>query len=225
MADLATILQQLGYSPYQGQFTGAQIDDILTRASGAISVPGDDLNNATAAGTYFAVADQTDNMPGNTSGFVTTIVGSAGSACVQEYTAISTNCKARRILQSGVWGEWEWENPPNAMNVEYRLTERLNGAVVYCKTISFGAVSAGVTETAEPLTNLSAAGKVVKVNASGTIDSENGTVLCSPYTVGNISFRVSGSYYFANGTWRVRAYADSSHALSDCIATIYYTKG
>jgi hypothetical protein len=43
-----------------------------------------------------------------------------------------------RILVNGTWQEWEWENPPMAMNVEYRTTERLEGKPVYVKYINYG---------------------------------------------------------------------------------------
>lgn len=38
------------------------------------------------------------------------------------------------------WQPWEWVNPPMALGVEYRTTERWNGKVVYTKLIDFGAL-------------------------------------------------------------------------------------
>lgn len=40
------------------------------------------------------------------------------------------------LLQRIKGGEWEWENPPMALGVEYRTTERWQGKAVY--TIAFG---------------------------------------------------------------------------------------
>ncbi|MBP3388574.1 MAG: hypothetical protein J6K98_01735 [Clostridia bacterium] len=48
-------------------------------------------------------------------------------------------CLTRRNT-GGVWGEWEWINPPMSPNVEYRTTERHNGKVVYTKLVQFGAL-------------------------------------------------------------------------------------
>lgn len=35
----------------------------------------------------------------------------------------------------GIWGEWEWENPPFQNGTAYRTTERINGVVVYKKIV------------------------------------------------------------------------------------------
>lgn len=49
-------------------------------------------------------------------------------------TAI-TRCK-----NAGTWGPWEWVNPPLALGVEYRTTERYLGKPVYTMAFSFGAL-------------------------------------------------------------------------------------
>lgn len=36
---------------------------------------------------------------------------------------------------NGQWGEWEWENPPMTLGVEYRTTERHQGKSVYKKIV------------------------------------------------------------------------------------------
>lgn len=38
------------------------------------------------------------------------------------------------------WQPWEWVNPPMALGVEYRTTERWNGKVVYTKLVNCGAL-------------------------------------------------------------------------------------
>ena len=48
-------------------------------------------------------------------------------------------CLTRRRT-GGVWGAWEWINPPMSPNVEYRTTELHNGKVVYTKLVQFGAL-------------------------------------------------------------------------------------
>lgn len=46
---------------------------------------------------------------------------------------------ARRSVIDGVFGEWEWINPPMVIGVEYRTTERYLGKPVYVKVVDFGA--------------------------------------------------------------------------------------
>lgn len=41
---------------------------------------------------------------------------------------------------SGVWGEWEWINPPMVIGTEYRTTERIGGKAVYKKKDSSGQI-------------------------------------------------------------------------------------
>lgn len=63
------------------------------------------------------------------------------SHCTQEvYTIGSTGNKLVRRKLSGVWNEWEWENPPMSLGVEYRTTERWQGKVVYTKLVDCGAL-------------------------------------------------------------------------------------
>lgn len=65
-------------------------------------------------------------------------------------TAI-TRCK-----NAGTWGPWEWVNPPLALGVEYRTTERYLGKPVYVKLVNFGALpNAGSKDVAHGLTGLS----------------------------------------------------------------------
>ena len=45
------------------------------------------------------------------------------------------NLEITRQIQDGVYGEWEWPNPPMIKNTEYRTTERWNGLPVYAQMI------------------------------------------------------------------------------------------
>lgn len=62
----------------------------------------------------------------------------------------------KKLKMYGEWQPWEWVNPPMALGVEYRTTERWNGKAVYTKVISFGympnasqkSVAHGLTTTA-----------------------------------------------------------------------------
>lgn len=52
-------------------------------------------------------------------------------------------CYAERIMKAGIWGPWEWVNPPMKLGVEYRTTERYLGNPVYCKLVDCGAIVEG----------------------------------------------------------------------------------
>lgn len=52
--------------------------------------------------------------------------------------SVTGNMSARRSKINGVWGPWEWENPPLGLNTEYRTTERFDKNPVYCKLVLFG---------------------------------------------------------------------------------------
>lgn len=54
----------------------------------------------------------------------------------------------QRSCLNGVWGAWEWVNPPMQAGVEYRTTERHKGKAVYTKCISLGSLlAAGSTKS------------------------------------------------------------------------------
>lgn len=44
------------------------------------------------------------------------------------------------VLGETTYREWEWVNPPMALGVEYRTTERWEGKAVYTKLVDFGAL-------------------------------------------------------------------------------------
>lgn len=47
---------------------------------------------------------------------------------------------ATLMCKNDVWGEWEYENPPMTLGVEYRTTERYLEKPVYCQLVNFGAL-------------------------------------------------------------------------------------
>ena len=56
-------------------------------------------------------------------------------------------CYAERIMKAGIWGPWEWVNPPMVLGVEYRTTERYLGKPVYVQAVNFGALPNAATKT------------------------------------------------------------------------------
>ena len=59
--------------------------------------------------------------------------------CIQELRPLVTNYLMRRWCGGdGVWSEWEIDNPPMELEVEYRTTERWMGKPVYTKLSNVG---------------------------------------------------------------------------------------
>lgn len=57
--------------------------------------------------------------------------------------------KLQRMFASGVWGAWEWVNPPMNLGVEYRTTERYLGKPVYVKAVNIGNLPASTHKSVE----------------------------------------------------------------------------
>ena len=63
----------------------------------------------------------------------------------QEFRQSANNNRVCRQKIAGVWGKWEWMNPPMMLDVEYRTTERYMGRTVYTKMVNFGPNTNGKT--------------------------------------------------------------------------------
>ena len=101
-------------------FDFAQIDNITANgwyasASGSVTV-----NNITFYHCHLAVA----NYDGN--------------ACRQTLYPVAYDTVLTRMRYNGTWGEWEAVNPPMFTDVEYRTTDRYQGAAVYKKVDTAG---------------------------------------------------------------------------------------
>lgn len=84
------------------------------------------------------------------SGNQISVAGFSFSACMLEISSLTENhgwqtirfpgktYTVTRFKNDGVWGEWEWDNPPMAVGVEYRTTERWQDKPVYYKVVDFG---------------------------------------------------------------------------------------
>lgn len=107
---------------------------------------GGDLDTLTAPGWYFWDSKSTStSIAGVTERYWYIHVIAYGDGhlhCKQEIYPTTRNfySPAIRKCSSGTWGEWEWENPPMSLGVEYRTTERYLGKAVYAKAINFGAL-------------------------------------------------------------------------------------
>ena len=102
------------------------------------------ISNCNIVGNgWYRVDASTANIPdvGLTSG-VLRIDEATGSLVYQSlYFYVSGKVhKMERVHSSGTWYPWEWVNPPMAVGVEYRTTERYQGKPVYVKLVDCGAL-------------------------------------------------------------------------------------
>lgn len=103
----------------------------------------DDCDKATAFGLY-SVSYATANNPLNAYG---ALLALPHNETEKSQILISSYTKGIVIRHEngGVWGEWEWDNPPMSLGVEYRTTERFNDKVVYAKAVDCGTVAQGTS--------------------------------------------------------------------------------
>lgn len=82
----------------------------------------------------------------------TVVRGSMTWACVRGFTFAGTQGEWVKYKYNGTWLPLEWVNAPMDIGVEYRTTERWNGAPVYAKWVEFGQLPNGATKEVEVFT-------------------------------------------------------------------------
>ena len=108
-----------------------------------------DVNNVVMNGFYWWT-DAPINAP--MSYCAMRVFGGVGAYTIQEVITgnlYHSNVIMRRFTGGGrtAWGEWEYENPPMLLGVEYRTTERWNGNEVYTMLVNCGALpTSGTTQ-------------------------------------------------------------------------------
>ena len=160
-------------SRYTSKHTGSEIDVAIDRAKSggtidtllakkapagyglgeeyATRVNNTNLDTLKNGGTYY-IGTGCTNTPPNVDPAWSTLHVIPGRACTQIY--IPANDAGRpetfsswiaRIYndKTAAWRAWEWVNPPMALNVEYRTTERYGGKPVYVKLVDCGNVASG----------------------------------------------------------------------------------
>ena len=68
-----------------------------------------------------------------------------GALQIMESQTNAKGCACLRYTWAGEWTPWEWVNPPLALGVEYRTTERYLGKPVYCKLVNCGEIAGDKT--------------------------------------------------------------------------------
>lgn len=94
-----------------------------------------DWNDATKTGFYKGFTNSPNGQWWE--GFV---IKYSDVYCVQSAWRVGEYLRCERVMSNGVFGEWEWVNPPMNLGTEYRTTERWQNKVVYTKLIDFGAL-------------------------------------------------------------------------------------
>lgn len=121
-------------------------------------------------------------------------------------TAI-TRCK-----NAGTWGPWEWVNPPLALGVEYRTTERFVGKPVYVKTVDLGALpNATIKTVAHGISNVA---RCVRCCAN----FNTGDMRSIPYAEAGVRCDIFGN------TSGINVYTPNNLASITATGTIWVTK-
>lgn len=101
-----------------------------------------DLDSTKAPGWYCIPEGITHNNVSANYWYMHVVAyGSGNQHCVQKlYPVSSYNVELVRFCRSSTWSAWECANPPLALGVEYRTTERWAGNPVYVTLVNFGAM-------------------------------------------------------------------------------------
>lgn len=122
--------------------------------------------------------------------------------------AFYDGCYAERIMKAGIWGPWEWVNPPMELGIEYRTTERYLGKPVYVKAVDFGALPNATTKTVtwaasgEVLAVLSVEATSSQGSPIGLGASLSGTELTATKTT--LYVKSSGNYSSDTAVFRLK---------------------
>lgn len=186
----------------------------------------DDLNNVTKTGWY-RYSDSTGipkNIP--TAGGQT-YLGSYGLVqviayrepdCVVQivynmYSVARDNVSAMRTID-GTVGEWEWVNPPMAVGVEYRTTERYMGKPVYVKWVSLGTLAAGTKIIEHGIGNIQYVWRYQGLRGN----------MAMPIILGNDLTNEWTCYVAQANQTAITVYAGASAAGTSVSCILWYTK-
>lgn len=114
----------------------------------------------------------------------------------------------------GMWGPWEWVNPPMELGVEYRTTERYLGKPVYVKVVDCGACPAdGYKDVIYGTTGI-----VLPIRCEGTWSYSSRSTI--PFESSNEDQLHIGAL---GGAIRIKT-GGKDFSSYTCIATVWYAK-
>ena len=107
-----------------------------------------DANDGIATGWYRITGDTANGV---------SVVAIMGVESINESNIVQTAfaggysshymLNQQRCCHAGVWGPWEWVEPPFMTGVEYRTTARYQGKPVFAKLVEVGALPAATAKT------------------------------------------------------------------------------
>lgn len=123
-----------------------------------------------------------------------------------------------RYCIAGTWKEWEYENPPMLLGVEYRTTERYQGKPVYAQLVNFGYgpnnTNAHVTKTIENIGDIVRWSGVMSDGCPFPFDNH----MYSPAHV------VNGIVYKTTNTLHIDLYTNENKSTTTMFIHVFYTK-
>ena len=133
--------------------------------------------------------------------------------CVQERFSTFDNGRRRRYTYTGSkgWSEWEWDNPPMNIGVEYRTTERFKGKPVYRKIVPYNLPTSTNTDFSVPhgISNFDTlVRQTASVGAGVPLPyTHNGNTTCvKELDATNIKVSNSGQSWDTSYTWNFYLY-------------------
>lgn len=113
------------------------------------------LDTVTKSGNYKGEIDL-GQMIGTATVWCKADMSSPDCGAMTAYGEVMGGVSLHRTKSNGVWGQWEWIDPPMKPGVEYRTTARWDGKAVYTKLIDFGPLPNATTKTVSANTKCTA---------------------------------------------------------------------
>lgn len=163
---------------YTAEMVGAAPGGFGLGGNAKVLTSKDDLNAIWQNGWYYWGLDIPKNAPNQaTSSAAYTfmrVTGASNANLIQDYWSLNlgNHYQSRRVNYNRTWSPLEWYNPPMALGVEYRTTERHNGKPVYTKLIDCGAMPNNTAKTVEYTDDVSAR----PISVTGIWDGGNATM-------------------------------------------------
>lgn len=178
----------------------------------------DDLDTVTKNGVYQWSSSLPKNAP---TGYCKMRVWNGADWISQEIMSAYANEKdsiRRRVFNNNVWGPFEWVNPPMALGVEYRTTERYMGKPVYAQLIDCGYgpnnSNAHVTKAIENIDTI--------VRWSGT--SSDGSAFPFANHMYSPAHILNGIVYKSSNVLHIDLYSNENKSGVTLYVSVFYTK-
>ena len=173
------------------------------------------------------VADYPANVVSGNGGFADIQITSDGVVLVLFHGPVNVlegsidgvyHASKKRLL-NGTWLPWEYDNPPLALGVEYRTTERYLGKPVYVKMIDCGNLpNAGLKTVSIGVSGLE---KVIDISGC-VVDASNGDFYSIPAT--NFDASVHNVGLYATGPQSIAISTQSDRSSDSAYVKVKYTK-